>query len=397
MKNIFILLVLFIASARVLMAQNSMQKIKESQENTMREIEYANKLLIETQGKTKESLNEINIINHKLLKRREYLTGLEVEVTGMDQAIATNEQEIGRIEQEIKRIEKVYAMMITNLYKSKSESYQVMYFLASENLNQMYKRVRMVKIYYNYLKKERNELEGFRKELVEKNNGLVALKENKNLLVNKTKNETVVIQKEISEKNILVSQLKLKQKEIEQEIKEKERTARKLENELKKIIDEERRRSKNNGTSINTTPEDRLLSSDFEKNMGKLPWPTMHGIITGKYGEHQHPDYKNVIIRNDGVYISTATGEIVRAVFKGVISRVFTIPGENYTVIIKHGQFYTLYHNLINVRVKAGQTVNTKDVIGTVFTDGNTKETILYFQIWKETEKKDPELWLAPL
>jgi len=86
-----------------------------------------------------------------------------------------------------------------------------------------------------------------------------------------------------------------------------------------------------------------------------------------------------------------------RSIFKGVVSRVFTIPGENYTVIIKHGQFYSLYHNLINVNVKAGQSVNIKDKIGTVFTNDKTKETVLYFQIWKETERRDPELWLSPL
>ena len=101
------------------------------------------------------------------------------------------------------------------------------------------------------------------------------------------------------------------------------------------------------------TPAEKIVSADFEKNNGKLPWPTERGIITGKYGEHQHPDYKNVTVRNDGVYISTAAGENVRSIFKGVVSRVFSIPGENYTVIIKHGKYFSLYHNLVNVRVKA--------------------------------------------
>ena len=118
------------------------------------------------------------------------------------------------------------------------------------------------------------------------------------------------------------------------------------------------------------------------------------GIISGKYGEHEHPDFKSVKIRNDGVYISTK-GEIVRTVFKGVVSKVFAIPGENFTVIIRHGNYFTLYHNLIDVKVKAGQQVETKEAIGKVYTDIDTKETTLYFQIWRETERNDPELWLA--
>jgi septal ring factor EnvC (AmiA/AmiB activator) len=103
------------------------------------------------------------------------------------------------------------------------------------------------------------------------------------------------------------------------------------------------------------------------------------------------------MVRNDGIYISTAIGENARSIFKGVVSRVFQLLGENYTVIIKHGQYFSMYHNIVNVRVKPGQSVGTKEIIGTVYTDGSTKETILYFQIWKETEKRDPELWLAPL
>lgn len=145
----------------------------------------------------------------------------------------------------------------------------------------------------------------------------------------------------------------------------------------------------------NLTPLELIISNDFSKNQGKLPWPTQRGIISGKYGEHDHPDFKSVKIRNDGIYISTERGELVRAVFKGIVSKVFSIPGENYTVIIRHGNYFTLYHNLIDVKVKAGQSVETKEAIGKVFTDAETKETTLYFQVWRETERNDPELWLA--
>jgi septal ring factor EnvC (AmiA/AmiB activator) len=287
--------------------------------------------------------------------------------------------------------------MIRNLYKNKIGSYQTMYFVASENLNQFYKRIHTVKLYNSYLKKEREKLDNLRLELISSNTELEKLRESKDVVVNKTRIETLTIQKEVNEKNKLVKQLTKRQKEIEEEIRIKERTAKKLENELKKIIEDERKLSKAKGSKDILTAEDKIVSTDFEKNTGKLPWPTQRGIITGKYGEHQHPDYKNVMVRNDGIYISTAIGENARSIFKGVVSRVFQLLGENYTVIIKHGQYFSMYHNIVNVRVKPGQSVGTKEIIGTVYTDGSTKETILYFQIWKETEKRDPELWLAPL
>ena len=381
----------------VLSGQNSVDKIKESREKTLREIEYSNKLLLETQGKTKESLNEINIINHRLAKRKEYLIGLEVEVNVLQGAIEGNIQDIGKANLEINKIKRVYAQMITNLYKKKSTHFRAMYLIASENLNQLYKRIHTVKLYNKYLRKERDRLESLRSEMEENNRELEKLRNDKDAMVNRTKSETLVIQREMNEKNRLVRQLKQKQKEIEQDIRNKEKTAKKLEAELKKIINEERKLAKGKTGKESLTPADRIVSTDFEKNTGKLPWPTQKGIITGKYGEHQHPDYKHVTVRNDGVYISTSVGESARTIFKGVVSRVFAIPGENFTVIIKHGQYFSLYHNLVNVKVKPGQSVNTKELIGTVFTDNTTKETILYFQIWKETEKSDPEIWLAPL
>ncbi len=380
-----------------LFGQDNAKKIRENRDKTLQEIEYANKLLIETQGKTKESLNEVSLINHKLNKRKEFLVGVEVEMSVLDQAIEGNQMTIYGVEKEIEKLKQLYAKMILNGYKNQSKQFVMMYFLASENLNQLYRRIRIIKLFNSYLRKKHGELNGLRADYLMKINELQRLKGEKDVLAKKAKKETLIIQQEVNQKKNLVNQLKKKQKEIEEEIRNKEKTAKKLENELKKIIDEERKKIKSSGSKERMTPAEKIISSDFEKNAGRLPWPTQKGVITGQYGEHQHPDYKSVTVRNDGIYIATGAGESARSIFKGVVSRVFSIPGENFTVIIKHGQFYSLYHNLINVSVKAGQSVDIKENIGRVFTNNNTKETVLYFQIWKETERRDPELWLAPL
>ena len=396
MKHLVVLFLFLVPSG--LSGQNSAERLSQSRQKTLQEIEYANKLLQETKGKTKQSLTEINLINHKLRKRREYLIGLEVEVSAINESIEINTREIIEIQKEISRIKTIYARMITNLYKNKIPNYMAMYIVASENMNQLYKRIHTVKQYNNYLRIERAKLDTLQKGLENKNAELGQLRASKGTIVDKTRNETIIIQREMNEKNKMVKQLKQRQKEIEDDIKNKQRTAKKLEDELRKIIEEERKKSRaKTGTRESMTPADKIISSDFEKNTGKLPWPTQKGIITGKYGEHQHPDYKNVTVKNDGIYIATTAGENVRAIFKGVVSRVFQIQGQNYSVIIKHGQYFSLYHNLINVKVKPGQSVETKEVIGTVSTDSGSKETILHFQIWKETERSDPEIWLAPI
>ncbi|MBN1143143.1 MAG: peptidoglycan DD-metalloendopeptidase family protein [Bacteroidales bacterium] len=397
MKTFLAIGFIIVVFAGQLTGQNNAKKIRESRDKTLREIEYANKLLIETQGKTKESLNEVNLINHKLSKRKEYLIGIEVEMSVLDQAIEGNQLTINNVEKEIEKLKLLYARMIVNGYKNQSRKFGIMYFLASENLNQLYRRIRTIKLFNSYLKKKHSELSELRMDYLRRNDELQKLKNEKDVLVKKAKRETLTIQQEVNQKNNLVKQLKKKQKEIEAEIKNKEGTAKKLENELRRIIAEEKKKIKSSGSKERMTPAEKIISGDFEKNAGRLPWPTQKGVITGQYGEHQHPDYKSVTVRNDGIYIATSTGEYARSIFKGVVSRVFSIPGENYTVIIKHGQFYSLYHNLIHVSVKAGQSVEIKENIGKVFTNDKTKETILYFQIWKETERRDPELWLAPL
>lgn len=389
--------VLFSLLPLLIFSQNSVDKLRQTREKTLKEIEYANQLLKETEGKTRKSVNEINIINHRLTKRKEVLLGLEMEVSIITDEIEKNLNDISSIEQEINKIKQVYAAMVTNLYKKKISRFRAMYFVASKNFNQLYKRIHTVKLYNNYLKAERLKLENMRAEINVQNRELEELKRNKDLMVNRTRQEAIVIQREIGQKNKLVRQLKQRQKEIEADIRNKEKTAKKLESELRKIIDEERKKLSAE-SNVSMTPADRIVSNDFEKNSGKLPWPTQKGIITGKYGEHPHPDYKNVMVRNDGVYIATTEGEPVRSIFKGIVSRVFQIPSEpGYSVIIKHGQYFSVYHNLINVNVKAGQNVNTKEEIGTVFTDKQSRETILYFQIWKDRQKNDPEIWLAPM
>jgi murein hydrolase activator len=395
MKRTLIIISCMILVMGSIIAQNDVEKVRKMRESTLKEIEYANKLLEETRGQTKASLQEVNIINQKLKKRQQYIFSLETETELVGKTVAQYQAEIEKVQKEIRRLKDLYAEMLVKNYKNRWSSYYIMYFLASDNMNQLYQRLRFVRIYYNYIENQKIKLDKLKADLGVKSDELLAVKKQKDILIQATRKEYSVIQEESAKKVVLLNSLKKKQAEIEKEIKDKERTAKKLDNEITKIIEAEKRKSGKSSIKANLTPADQIISSDFEKNRGKLPWPTKEGIISGKYGEHEHPDFKDVKIRNDGIYISTSKGEAVRCIFKGVVSRVFSIPGENYTVIIKHGNYYTLYHNLVDVTVKAGQHVDTKEVLGKVYTDSETRESTLYFQIWKETERNDPELWLA--
>jgi len=396
MKKYCYIIILFFVFTVAGFGQKSVESVRKLKEKTLQEIEYANKILEETRGKTKQSLHEVNIINSKLKKRKEYIISLEAEAAMVDNNLRDCENDIKKLESNILRLKEIYASILIQNYKRRLKNYYLIFFLASENMNQLYQRFRFVKIYMNYLRLQRVNYERLRLELAEKAGKLKEIKGEKEILVNTTRKEYSIIKDESVRKMQLLKTLTRKEGNIEKEIRDKKRTMERLDREITKLIESEKVKTGSGKSGLALTPVEQIISTDFGKNQGRLPWPTQKGMVTGKYGEHEHPDYKSVKIRNDGIYISTQNGEYVRAVFKGVVSKVFSIPGENFTVIIKHGNYYTLYHNLVDVTVKAGQHVETKEVIGKVFTDADTKETTLYFQLWKETERNDPELWLAP-
>jgi septal ring factor EnvC (AmiA/AmiB activator) len=193
----------------------------------------------------------------------------------------------------------------------------------------------------------------------------------------------------------MVSQLRNREKELRAEILEKQRIAEKLEKEIAAIIAEEARRARSGNIYDRLTPEERLISDNFQGNKGKLPWPVERGVITGKYGVHPHPVLKQVTINSDGIDISTVKGARARAMFDGQVTKIISILGANYTVILRHGAFLTVYQNLVDLRVKQGDKVRVKDVLGTVHTDNQNNSTTLHMQVWKDRSSQNPEEWIS--
>ncbi|MBN2482166.1 MAG: peptidoglycan DD-metalloendopeptidase family protein [Bacteroidales bacterium] len=375
--------------------QEKREEIEKLKEETLKEINYANEILRETQGRKDASLNDLSVISHLLEKRKELVNEMENELQEISWLISDNYGRIEQIEAQVKKIKENYAKIIVNAYKNRRKNYMAMYLLAAENMNQAYKRIRYIRIYNEYQRRQAERMAEMNNELRSRNDTLKIMYEEKERIISATNSENMKIREEAEQKNKIISDLEKREKELLNEIRNKETVAKRLENELAAIIEEERRKA-NNAILLETlTPEERLISDEFGKNKGKLPWPTEQGIVTGKYGEHAHPDYKSVTVRNGGIYISTIPGTEVNAIFKGVVSGVFSIPGENYTIIIRHGEYFTLYHNLINVKVSKGQEVETRQFIGNVYTDNKTRESVLYFQVWKEEERNDPEVWLS--
>ena len=211
----------------------------------------------------------------------------------------------------------------------------------------------------------------------------------------------MIIEQRKKQQKDVYSELKQKEKDLNRKLESQRKTELRLQQEIERVIADEakkvnRKSSREKGFVLTT--EEKVLSGDFSNNRGKFPWPVLRGLITDHFGEHPHPVLKYVVVRNAGVDITTQANAKARAIFKGEVTKVVAIPGGNIAVIIRHGNYLTVYSNLSEVFVKAGQQVEGKEEIGNIFTDKNDdNKTVLKFQLWRENTKLDPEEWLRQM
>lgn len=393
-RTIFFIFMYFIFLVFSFMAYsqvNDKSLLEEKKDKIEKEIKITNSLIEETRAQKKNSLSELKLLKNNIGKRNQLINTLNVEIDEINADIDKNTKLIESLTLDLKKVREEYAALVYYAFKNNDSQLNYMYLLASESVNQFYSRYKYLQEYKEYREKQISLILALNRVIEGKINELNNRKNEKLTAINKKLTERATLLNESERTDKIVKELRQKEKELIAELERKKEIAKKLEKEIEDIIKTEAKKNKLASLSKN----EKLISSDFEKNKGKFPWPTDNGIVTGKFGEHPHPVLKEIKVRNNGIDISTASKASVKVIFNGVVSKVFTIKGANSTIIVQHGNFFTVYHNLINVKVKAGDKLQTKEVIGEVYTDQKTGESVLHFELWKELEKLDPELWLS--
>ncbi len=371
------------------------KELEEQKTRTQEEIEYTNQLLIETQKNRKTTLQRVRIINKRIQLRNQIITNIETEVGIIEEEIEQKNLLISGMEKDLETIKEQYAEMIIHAYWNRSKRDWMLFVMSSDNFNQAYRRMKYLQQISSHRKTQAESINYMKNGIILEIENMEEIKTQKeNLLLEKI-NENYNLEREKQGKNRVVSDLARKEKELKEDIREKERIAAKIGKEIAAIIAEEARKARSGNMYDQLTPEEKLISDNFQENRGKIPWPVERGVITEKFGVHPHPVLKQITIDNDGVNISTVKGAKARAMFDGEVTKVFSILGANYTVIIRHGNFLTVYQNLVDLKVKQGDIVKVKDVIGTVHTDSESNNTILHMQIWKERKIQNPEDWIS--
>jgi septal ring factor EnvC (AmiA/AmiB activator) len=375
----------------------SRSDLEKKREQTKKDIEQTNHLLAATQQDKSSSLSKLVLLNKRIQLRNEVISSLSDEIDRLQNRINNNEFVVNSLEEDLLRLKRNYAKMIYYAYKNRDKYTQLMFILSAKDFNTAYKRLKYLQQYTKFRQKQAKVIQAVQSVL---NTTIIELqksKEDKLALLDEKKHETEILNIELGQQKRLVTDLQKKEKELKLQLAEKEKIANKLESEIERLIalEAKAKKGKSNDIYSSLTPEEKLVSDDFQKNKGLLPWPTSTGVITGIFGEHDHPVLKGIKVRNNGIDISTRKGAEVRAMFKGEVTKVLAILGANYTVIIRHGNFLTVYQNLVDVTVKSGDHVNTKQVIGKVYSGANENASILHLEIWEELNKLNPADWLA--
>jgi septal ring factor EnvC (AmiA/AmiB activator) len=276
-----------------------------------------------------------------------------------------------------------------------------MFVFSAQNFNEAYKRLKYLQQYTSYRRRQADLISKTKQSIANELSDLEMKKKAKRRLLDAKQYEHHKLTGEKQQQEQVVVELKKKEQDLLKELKRKQRTAQKLQRAIEEIIKEEIRKAREAASRAGKktsgfpmTPEAQKLSNSFSANKGKLPWPVEQGVITGKFGTHPHPVLTQVTVKNNGIDISTSEGAVARSVFEGEVSRVIIIPGEGKSVLIRHGEYLTVYSYLSAVYVKAGDKVTTKQPLGLLVSDKANAKTEIHFELWKGMDKLNPEYWV---
>ncbi|MEI7802894.1 MAG: peptidoglycan DD-metalloendopeptidase family protein [Bacteroidota bacterium] len=400
----FVLLISFSVTLSFAQTKEELQKKKES---ILKEIDSMQKELDKTKKNKTSSLTEVKALQQKILSREKLIGNYNSQLNQIDSQIGETKSSIKTMDGNLSSLKKNYALMVYTAYKHRSTYSRLLFVLSASSFNDAVRRILYLRRYSAYRRTQADLIVQTKNTLSGKVKVLSKQKNEKKELLTQQQAEKDKLQKEKTDKDKVVKQLSSQEKKIKSDLAVKKKEQDKL-NKLisdaikKEILASTKKTTTTTTTSgtkttttITSTPEIAAMSSSFVANQGKFPWPVSEGIIIESFGTHPHPVLKNVTTKNNGCDIKTNAGANVRAIFKGTVVSVLANPGYHTAVIIRHGDYFTVYSNMASVTVKPNDKVETKQSIGRAYTD-KEEGTMVHLEIWKGTTLLDPENWLAP-
>ncbi len=396
-----------------------LQRLQRDRAEAENKLRTSNINLQNNLSNTRNMLNELDLLNAEIAEQNKYIAALTDEVNRLNQEQEEIQQAIATLEEELAEKVESYTNAVRQMGRRRNEYNEFMFIFSAQSFDQSIRRMRYLKDFSNWRKKQSEEIVAKREEMKQKEAQLNAvIAERENLLAEKTAEANLLKEKQ-KDKKTLINRLKKEEKSLRKEIKKQQKQIQELDNRIEEIIAEETRKVEERAraereqqsatqtettTTTTTTPpsqyqmtqSDRELSGSFEKNKGKLPFPIKGSYrIVAHFGLQNHAVDQSVKKENLGIDIETTPGTKVRAVFNGEVVRIFSFFGVENSIMLRHGDYYTVYTNLSEVYVKVGDKVTTGQEMGLIFSDPlDNNRTRFSFQIRKQKQKLDPEKWL---
>ena len=449
-KNLIFLLICFFS--QISFAQKTSEKLKREQEKLEKSISLTKSLLRKTKKNSQATISELRVLENQLQHREELLANFEDQIKDAEIQIEQKSQQIDNLEKKLKLLVFQYRHLLIYAYKHRSKSGQWMYIFSAKSYNEALKRKKYLEKVAELQRKQKILIEQHQHLITKEKTEIETEKQEKEIIADEKRKEKENLENDKRAKETNLSKLKKEESRLAAEMKlsenkkiilkqrireainaeiaadEARRKAR--EEKERKKLEEKQRIAKNASNISNTTstpndksssksltkpddePEETVkrpltitetkevaLNQSFESNRGRLPWPVSSGTITEGYGRNPHPKIKNLYTNNNGIDISTNRGSSVRSVFEGEVTSVLSIPGAGKVVIIKHGNYRTVYSNLQEVNVSVGSKVKTKQSIGSLLPDDDDVLSVSHFEIHQvsngQINRMNPTNWIA--
>lgn len=413
----------------LLSAQNgkSSAQLKKDKQKIENEIANTQKLLKKNESNQKAAVQQAALLRQQIQNREKMITNLNSQIIQMEDEQEQNTQEIKQLEKRLAYMKADYAQVVYNAYRNRRLLDKVTFILAADDFTQMFRRMRYFAIFSRNVREQSERIEKTTAELTKKNEEIVVLKNDKLVTLTSKEQEIKSLENDRRKKTQNAEQLKKESQKLNADLKKKQQQRKEIDAAIQRAVKEEIAKanaerakksaksssgksssgststaSKSSSTSTSSrssatialTPEEATLNTSFINNKGKLPWPVAKGAKVSDFGNYPHPDVPSVQVENHGIDIMVEAGTPVRAVFDGVVTGVMNIMGTT-VVMIRHGEYLTVYQNLSSAKVKKGDKVTTKQTIGTVAQNASSNTYELHFEIWKNDRYVNPNEWLA--
>lgn len=379
--------------------QKSKTQLQREKQRNLEKIKETERILDETGVQKKNSLGELNALNQRIRQQESLIKSIQSEVSLLDYDISENNQIIDALERDLKKLKEEYATMLFAAQKASGKVDKLTFLFSAKSFDQMLMRLKYMEQYGKARQEQAAAIEKVHDILQEQVRVTQAKRAEKNTLLNDELKENRQLTNLKQKQRTLVSSLEKQEKQLRKDLETTRKAIAELDNLIAKIIKEEMekaareaRERERNKSGREVSEASVALSASFADNKSKFPWP-VSGFLSQGFGRQNHPVLKGIVIQNDGINIQTRQGEHVKSIFNGEVSRVAFTPGMGNTVIIKHGDYFTVYTGLKDVVVKQGQQVNTNQDIGTIVANSEGISE-LRFQIRKNFDALNPQEWL---